>query len=158
MARPRKEAFITHFSPIVRLPKAILLHITHALHDEPNCKHDDARNVPTRPEAVLGVASDGGRVEQRYGQRDGPNPEHLEDPKAKEWEEAVAFVVEAVILAGAEDAEEQESREAERPGDQEEASDDLACMVMAAEGESEDGQEGEVGAPCEVYGLSARIF
>jgi hypothetical protein len=50
----------------------------------------------------------------------------LEDPEAEEGQEFVALVVEAVVFACVEDAEEQEAGEAGAPEDDEEGGEDLA--------------------------------
>lgn len=157
VSRVGKEAFVTDISPVVRLPEPVLLHIAHALHDEPNRPQHDAGDIPPGAEAVLPIPRDAGAVDESHGQGDGPDPEHLEDPEAEEGEEPVALVVEAVVPAGPEDAEEEEAREAEGPGDEEEGGDELAGVVVAAEGEGEDGEEGKVGPSGKVCKVSAAV-
>lgn len=92
-----------------------------------------------------------GRVEERDGQRDDPDPEHLKDPEAEEGEELTAHLIEALIFARLENAEEEESCEAQRPDYHEEGHDKLArVLVRATKGECEDGEDSEVGATSEV--------
>lgn len=115
MPRPAPKALITHGTLVSTLPKTELLHIAHALHDKAQHKQHDAGDVAAGAKGDKRIARHGGRVEHGDGQGDGPNPDHLEDPEAQEGEEAVALVVEAVVLAGLEDAEEEEAREACAP-------------------------------------------
>lgn len=145
-----KEAAVAHVGLVVRLAEAVLVDIAHRLHDEAHGKEHHAGNVPRRAESGLRIARDGGRVEDGDGQGDGPDPEHLQDPEAEEGEEAAAHVVEAAVHSRLEDAEEQEAREAEGPGYEEEGGDELAGVVVAAEGEGDDGQDGKVGAASKV--------
>lgn len=58
----------------------------------------------------------------------------------------MAHIVEAVIFARFEDAEEEECGEANGPGDEEESGDELAGLVVVTEGEGGDGEDDEVGA------------
>lgn len=48
-----------------------------------------------------------GELRRGNGQADSPDPDHLEDPEAEERKELVALVVESVILARLDDAEEE---------------------------------------------------
>lgn len=70
------------------------------------------------------------RIKDGDGQRDDPDPQHLENPEAEEREELVALVIEAAVRAGLENAEEEEAGEAQRPGDEEQGGDDLAGCVV----------------------------
>lgn len=99
---------------------------------------------------MLWIARHGRRIEHRDGQRDGPDPEHLEDPETEEGEKLLAHPVEAVIFACFEDAEEEECGEADGPGDEEEGGDELAGLMVVIEGEGCDGEDDEVGAAGEV--------
>lgn len=132
MPRPAPKALVTHRTLVRALPEPELVHIGHALHDKAQGEEHDARNVPTGAEGGEAVAGDAGRVEEGDGQRHGPDPDHLEDPEAQEGEELVALVVEAVVLAGLEDAEEEEAREAHAPEHDEDGGDDLAGRRMRA--------------------------
>lgn len=77
--------------------------------------------------------------------------QHLEDPEAQEGEKLVALIVEAVIFAGLQNAEQQEGGKTSSPGHDEDGADDLASMVtVLAEGEGDDGEEDEIGAAGEV--------
>ena len=96
------------------------------------------------------VLRDLGGVEECDGKRDDPDPDHLENEEAQKGKEFVAFVVEAVVFAGFDDAEEEEAGEAGGPEHDEEGGGDLAGVVVAGEGEGEDGQQDEVGAAGEV--------
>ena len=146
-----KEAAVAHVVGLVaRLAEAVLVGIAHRLHGETHGKEHHAGNVPRRAESGLRVARDGGRVEDGDGQGDGPDPDHLQDPEAEEGEEAAAHVIEAAVRSRLEDAEEQEAREAEGPDYEEEGGDELAGVVVAAEGEGDDGQDGKVGAASKV--------
>ena len=102
------------------------------------------------------VLGDVGGVEDGDGERDGPDPDHLEDPEAEEGPELVALVVEAVVLASLEDTEEEEGGESSAPGQDEEGVDDLPGVGgrggggAGGEGEGQDGEEDEVGPAGEV--------
>lgn len=154
MSRPRKKPLITDRRLIRRpTPEKVLLHITHTLHHKPNRKQHHARNVPPRPEIRLPVLRHIRTIQHRDGQGNKPYPEHLEDPEPEEGKEFIAFVVEAVVFAGFEDAEEQEAGEAETPEHNEEGGDDLAGIVVAAEGEGDDCEGDEVCSAGEVWGV-----
>ena len=62
-------------------PEAVFLNVRNALHEKANCKKDHSCNISTRPEFGLLELRHIRRVQDRYWQRHGPNPEHLEDPK-----------------------------------------------------------------------------
>ena len=108
MPGPRKEALVADCSLVVLRTKPVLLRVADGFHYKPDREEHNASNVPAGAERVLHVHLHGGRVENGDGQRDGPDPDHLEDPKAQEREELVAFVVEAVVFARLDDAEQQE--------------------------------------------------
>jgi hypothetical protein len=101
----------------MRLPKPILLHIARTLHNKPNRPQHNTGNIPPRTKVMLTILRDIGTVDQRNGQRNSPDPKHLKDPEAEKREKLVALVVEAVILARLDDAEEEEAGEAEGPDD-----------------------------------------
>lgn len=140
--------------------KPILLHVAARLEQQAQRIQHHAGNVSPRTKIMLRVARHVGRVEQRDGQRYGPHPKHLKDPEAEKRKEAVALVVEAVVFTRAQDAEEEEAREAHGPDDEEERGDELACVVVAAEGQGEHGEDGKVGAACEVWwrNVSSVVF
>lgn len=155
--RQRKEARITHRGAVAlaRLlrPEQVLLHVTPGLKDEANRVQHDTRNVAPRAKIPLREARHVGRVAERHGQRDDPDPEHLKDPEAEKLGEAAAHLVEALVLAGLQDAEEEEAGEAHRPHDHEERDDELPRVQVrvaaaAAEGEGEDGENGKVEPAC----------
>lgn len=147
VAREGKEALVAHGLGVVGLAEAVLLHVAQGLEGE----EDEAGDVAGGVEGVLRVARDVGRVEQGDGQGEDPEQEHLEDPEAEEGPEAVALVVEAVVGAGAQDAEEEEAGEADGPDDEQERGDELAREAAARQGERQDGEQGEVGAAGEVW-------
>ena len=96
------------------------------------------------------ILGDVWRVEYSDGQADNPDPDHLEDPEAEEGEKFVALVVEAVVLACLDDAEEEEAGETGAPEHEEEGVDNLAGMMVAGECERDYGEDDEIGATCEV--------
>lgn len=151
MSRKGKEALVTNRLAIVRAAETILLHIAASLEQKPKRKEHDSCNVSSGTKVMLRVLRHVWRVDQGNGQRDGPDPKHLKDPEAEEGEEAIALVVEAIIAPRAQDAEEEEAREADGPDNDEEGGDELAGVVVAAHGERDDGEDGKVGAACEVY-------
>lgn len=107
MSRPVEETLVTDRSLVGLLNlEAILLDIRHALHDEPDRKENDASDVASGSEGRLVEFGDVGRVEHGDGQRHGPYPDHLEDPESEKLEELIALVIEPIILAGLDDAEE----------------------------------------------------
>ena len=66
-------------------------------------------------------------------------------------EEIVALVIKSIILAGLEDSEEQEATQASTPYHDEDADNDVSCIITCcAEGESQDREDNEVGAAGEV--------
>lgn len=139
MATPSEEPLVADSILIVSLAEAELLRIADTLHDEADCEQNDAGDVAAGAKGHLGKALDPGRVQNRDGQRDGPDPDHLEDPEAEEREELVTLIIEAVILARLQDSEEQEARQPDAPGHDEERGDDLARIVFAAECKGYDG-------------------
>ena len=99
MSRPRKESHVTDRGLIaLSCLEQILLYITNTLHDEPNGEQDYSCNIPTRSKFWLWILCDIWRVQDGNWQRDGPDPEHLEDPESEKWEEFIPHVVEAVVL------------------------------------------------------------
>lgn len=155
MARQGKEARVADGATVMGGAEAVLLHVAGGLEGKGEGEEHDAGHVAAGAKGVLRVAADGRAVEHGDGQGDGPDPEHLEDPEAEEGEEAVALVVEAVVGAGAEDAEEEKGGEADGPGDEEERGDELAGIGAGVgarrEAEGEEGDEDKVGAAGEVW-------
>lgn len=99
MPRQVKEALVTDLALIPRRPEPELLRIAHTLHHHPNGIQDHAGDVPACSERRLGVLLDIGRVEDRHGQGDGPDPDHLEDPESEKGPELVSFVIKTVIFS-----------------------------------------------------------
>lgn len=111
MPRPSKEALVTNRRLITLGAEDVLLHITDTLHDEANNEQNHTDNISASTESDEGVLRDIGRVDESNGQRDGPDPDHLEHPEAQEGEELIALVIEAVVFSCLEDAEQEEARE-----------------------------------------------
>lgn len=131
--------------------ETVLLHVGHCLHDQADRVQDYASNVSARAECRMRELSDIWRVEHSHRQRDGPHPEHLEDPEAKEFEEIVALVVEAIIFARLQDPEEEKARQPCAPDHNEERADNVARdIAVFAPCQRDDGQDDEVGTPGEV--------
>lgn len=94
----------------------ILLAVGDGLDKEARDEEDGADDVAGGAEVWDGgVAGDAGGVEDGDGEGDSPYPEHLEEPETKEFEEVVAYGVEAAVFAGFEDAEEEEAGETGTP-------------------------------------------
>lgn len=106
MPRQVKEPLVTNLALIHRRPEAELLRVANALHDRTDGVQNHSGDVPARAERRLRVLLDIGRVKDGDGQRDGPDPDHLENPKPEERPEFITLVVEAVVFAGLEDPEE----------------------------------------------------
>lgn len=135
MARDGKQADVADFSFILGLASEnVLLNVGYAFEEEAEGEENDAGNIGSGAECRLLELGHVGRVENGDRQRDRPDPYHLEDPEAEEGEEFVAFVVEAVILAGLDDAEEQEGGQSGAPEHDEHRRDDLPGMMMVGEG------------------------
>jgi hypothetical protein len=88
---------------------------------------------------MLRILLDVWRIQDRHGQRNNPDSDHLEDPKGKELREVISLVIKPVVFARLEDTEEKESLEAEAPDHDEEGGNNLARIVPAAECKSDDG-------------------
>lgn len=152
VARPAEEAGGAGF-PFVGWvgAEAVFLDVRQGFHGETDGPEDDAGDVGWGAESGLRlVGGYGGGVEEGDGEGDGPDPDHLEDPEGEEFEEVVAFVVEAVVFPRFDDAEEEEGGEAGAPCHDEEGVDDLPGIVGGGEGEGKDCQEHEVRAAGEV--------
>lgn len=139
MSGPREKSLVTNSSFILHTaPEPIFLYVTHTLHHKPNREKYHTRNIPPSTEAMLAVLQHFWGIENRDGQRDNPHPQHLQYPEAKEGKEFVPLVIEAVVLAGLDDAEEQEAGETQAPEHDEDRVYDLARMVCSAECQSDD--------------------
>lgn len=152
MSAPREQPNVTRAALTggVRA-EAVFLHVGHGFDEEPDGPHDQADDVGRGAKGRLRVtARDVGRIQDRHGQADGPDPQHLEDPEAEEREELVALVVEPRVGARLENAEEQEPRQPERPEDQEQRSEDLTRRVRRGQSEREHGKDDKVGAAREI--------
>lgn len=102
---------------------------------------------------MLSELCDIGTIQNGNRQRDSPNPKHLKDPEAKKGEKLVALVIKTIVFASLEDAEQQKTGKPERPYYDEERGDDLAGMLVSAEGEGEDGEDSKVGPAGEICQL-----
>lgn len=156
MAREGKKTAVTNRLAIMRATEAIFLYIAASLEHKPKGKEHDSRDISAGTKVMLRVLRDVWRVDQRNRQRDGPDPKHLKDPEPKKGEEAIALVVETIVATCAQDAEEEEAREANGPDNDEEGGDELAGVMVAAHGERHDGEDGKVGAPCEIYRIKSQ--
>lgn len=109
MSRRRKEAHIADFSFVGRIrAEAVFLSITQTLHDEADRPQNDACDAVACPKGWLWIFSNVRRVQYGDGQANSLDLDYLEDPETWEGEEFVALVVEAAVLAGLDDAEEEE--------------------------------------------------
>ena len=148
MSAPAPHAGIAH-GALVRLPpphhlEPVLLRVADALHGKPQDEEYYPGDVPHLPEVgLIGVPHSQG-VQNGNGQRDGPHPQHLEDPEPQEREELVPLVVESVVLARLQDPEEQEPGEACAPQHDEDTGDDSA-RVGGAVSEGVKEQRGALG-------------
>ena len=97
-----------------------------------------------RPTNQVRVALKG--VDDGHGQRDDPDPGHLEDEEAQKGEEVVALVVKALVLADLEDAVQQVARDAHGPHAHQHRGHDLAGEVVVAQEQRHERQHEEVGA------------
>ena len=139
MSWPIEESLVTNGPFIIHSrPETVLLNVADTLHDQANWVENNTGDIPACSECWLRVPSDVRGVQDGDGQWNGPDPDHLEYPKSKEWEELVPFVIESIIFAGLDNSEEQESGESETPDHNEERADDLACIVMPTERKCDD--------------------
>lgn len=90
-------------------PEAVLLNVGNTFHEQADGIKNHTSNVSSCAKWGLAVLRDIRAVEEGYRQGYRPYPEHLKDPKAEKLEEVVALVVEAIILSGLENAEQQET-------------------------------------------------
>lgn len=58
---------------------------------------------------MLRILLDVWRIQDRHWQGNNLDPDHLKDPKGKELKEIISLVIEPVVFARLEDAEEEES-------------------------------------------------
>jgi hypothetical protein len=138
MPAPTEESIITDSGSRVISPKVILLEIGDSLHKQSNGIYDDASNIPARPKVTLRILLNVRRIKDCHRQGNHPDPDHLKDPKCKEFEEVIPLVVESVVLSSLEDAEEEKSREPEAPDHDEQGGDNLTRIMLAAKRKSYD--------------------
>lgn len=108
---PLEEANVAESSWLLTfraLLEAVLLNIADAFQHETDCEDYDPDNIRRFTKAWLTILENIRAVQERDWQTNSPDPKHLEYPEAKEGEELVSLVVEAIVLAGLQDAEEQE--------------------------------------------------
>lgn len=75
VSSPDEKPNVTDLPLILRFaPKDVLLHVGDALHEEADCKEDHACNISSSTELGLMIHCDIRRVEQRYRQRNSPDP------------------------------------------------------------------------------------
>lgn len=105
MATPAEEADITHLSLITLItPKSILLNIPHTLQHKAQYKQDHPSNIPPGPKLWLFVFQHIGTIQNGNGQRNGPDPNHLKDPKPKKGQELIPHLIESVVFTRLEDS------------------------------------------------------
>lgn len=106
MAAPAKEADITYL-PLITLitPKAVLLHIPHTLQHKSQKKQNNASDIPPGPKLWLGILQHIGTIQNGNGQRNGPNPNHLKDPKPEKRQKLIPHLIEPVVFSRFEDSE-----------------------------------------------------
>jgi hypothetical protein len=153
MPTPLEEAHIADRTWLLScrtLLEAVLLYITHGLHEERNNEDDDRDDIRRPPKVRLSVLQHPRTVNNRNRQADRPAPKHLKHPESQKLEEVVSLVVESVVFAGLQDTEEEERGQSGAPQHDHDADDDVAGDEGAAEGEGEDGEPDEVGAAHEV--------
>ena len=107
MSAKLEEANIAHCARLLAGPllETVLLGIRDGLKTKREDKDDDSDDVCRLAERRLRHSKNVRAVEDRHRKRNGPDPEHLEDPETKEGKEFVALVVETVVFARLQDAE-----------------------------------------------------
>jgi hypothetical protein len=150
-----EEANIAHCTRLLAWPllETVLLGIRNGLKSKGQDKDDNSDDIRCLAERWLRHSNYIWTVENRYWERDGPDPQHLEDPETKEGKKLVTLVVKAIVFARLQDTEEQESRKTSSPEHDEDGRDYLPRMSGASHGECDDGQPDEVGASHEVGDL-----
>jgi hypothetical protein len=111
VATPLEESNITDRTRFLAWPllEPILLNVADSFHQECDGEEDHRYDVGGFSEAWLLVLQHIRRVDDRDGKTDDPAPEHLSNPETKEGKKFVSLVVEAVIGASFENAEEEET-------------------------------------------------
>lgn len=117
MPAPLEKPNITNRTRLLAraLLESIFLDITHGLHGERNHKNDDRDDVGRFAKAGLRVLQHVRGIYKSYRKTDSPAPKHLKDPESEKREEFVTLVVEAVVGASLQDAEEEETRKTGAP-------------------------------------------
>lgn len=123
VATPLEESHITDRTRFLAwsLLEAIFLNITDSFHQECDGEEDHRDDIGGFSKAWLVVLQHIRRVDDRDWKTDDPAPEHLSDPETKKGEEFVSLVVEAIIGASFENAEEEEARKTSAPQHDEDA-------------------------------------
>ena len=110
MSAPSLKALVTNLRFVCWIgSEDKFLYITNRLHNKPNRKKDNTSNIPSGTESMLRILRNIWRIQDGYGKGTNPHPNHLEDPKAKKFEKVVALVVETVVFASFDNAEEEEA-------------------------------------------------
>lgn len=152
MSCPGKEANITHFALVLWIAsEQVLLNVGYAFEDETDSKEYDTRNIPSSSKRWLVKFGHVRRIKNGDRQRNSPDPDHLENPEAKEGPELIALVVKAVIFTGLDDSEEEEAGKPCAPEHDEQRADDLAGMMMARECKCDDREDDKVCTASKVY-------
>ncbi|KAI0562697.1 isoprenylcysteine carboxyl methyltransferase [Gracilaria domingensis] len=97
-------------------------------------------DYPADVVASVERAADSLGVDNGDGQRNGPGPYSLQQPKGSQSSKIIALVVEATILAPQQDAVEQEGAQAGAPGEDAGGEHDLARVEGGADRKRENGQ------------------
>jgi len=139
VSAPAEKSLVTDSGSRIIRSKVILLEISDSFQSQSNSINNNACNIPAGPKGMLRILLDVWRIQDYHGQRNNPNPDHLEYPKGKELEEVISLVVEPVVFAGLKNTEEQKSREPKAPDHNEEGYNDLARIMVAAECKSDNG-------------------
>lgn len=107
MSAQLEEANVADSARLFSRPllEAILLSIRDGFETEGKCPDDNPNDICCLAKGWLRYLKHVWTVENGHRKRDGPDPEHLEDPESKEREELVALVVEAVIFASLQNSE-----------------------------------------------------
>lgn len=131
-------------------PENILLNVGLKFHEEANRKKDHACDISAGAKVWLIEARDLWRVEDRDWERHNPDPCRLKDPESEERQEFVSLIIEPIIFARFQNAEQEKSRQTSSPYHDEQRANDLARMMLAGEGESDDSEDDEVGSTREI--------
>lgn len=109
MSAPTEEPLVTDDRSRIIRPEVVLLEIGDGFHSQSNRVYDDARNVSACPKGMLGILLNIWRIQYCHRQRNDPDPDHLEDPKGKEFKKSHPSCRQIGRLSSLEDTKEEES-------------------------------------------------